>query len=140
MSVGDGYIGVPECRKRGIRIGYTPDILTDATAELTLALLLATSRHKEVFNGGLFINISRGGCVDQDALYNALRRGTITGAGLDVTTPEPIQLNHSLLSLASCVILPHIGSADVETRIEMSSCNWMQYLGRSKGIKMHSEL
>ncbi|XP_050677218.1 glyoxylate reductase/hydroxypyruvate reductase [Leptidea sinapis] len=44
ISVGYDHIDVPECKKRGIRIGYTPNVLTDATAELTLALLLATSR------------------------------------------------------------------------------------------------
>ncbi|XP_030025322.1 glyoxylate reductase/hydroxypyruvate reductase isoform X2 [Manduca sexta] len=44
ISVGHDHIDVAECRKRGVKIGYTPDVLTDATAELTLALLLATSR------------------------------------------------------------------------------------------------
>lgn len=44
MSVGYDHIDVGECKKRGIKIGYTPDVLTDATAELTLALLLSTSR------------------------------------------------------------------------------------------------
>ncbi|CAH2044152.1 unnamed protein product, partial [Iphiclides podalirius] len=44
ISVGYDHIDVQECRKRGIKIGYTPDVLTDATAELTLALLLSTSR------------------------------------------------------------------------------------------------
>lgn len=44
MSVGVEHINVAECRKLGVRVGYTPDVLTEATAELTLALLLATSR------------------------------------------------------------------------------------------------
>jgi glyoxylate/hydroxypyruvate reductase len=44
MSVGYDHIDVAEVRSRGIRIGYTPDVLTDAVAELTIALLLATSR------------------------------------------------------------------------------------------------
>lgn len=44
MSVGYNHIQIEELRNRNIRIGYTPDILTDATAELTIALLLATSR------------------------------------------------------------------------------------------------
>jgi glyoxylate/hydroxypyruvate reductase len=44
MSVGYDHIDVAEVRSQGIRIGYTPDVLTDAVAELTIALLLATSR------------------------------------------------------------------------------------------------
>ena len=44
MSVGYEHIDLDECRKRQIRVGYTPGVLTDATAELTVALLLATSR------------------------------------------------------------------------------------------------
>lgn len=44
MSVGYNHLQIEELKKRSIRIGYTPDILTDATAELTIALLLATSR------------------------------------------------------------------------------------------------
>lgn len=44
MSVGYEHIDVEECRKRGIRIGYTPGVLTEATAELGMALLLATAR------------------------------------------------------------------------------------------------
>ncbi|KAH0628461.1 hypothetical protein JD844_009668 [Phrynosoma platyrhinos] len=57
LSVGYDHLAIPEIKKRGIRVGYTPDILTDATAELTVALLLATSRRLpesvlEVKNGG----------------------------------------------------------------------------------------
>ncbi|XP_053226523.1 glyoxylate reductase/hydroxypyruvate reductase isoform X2 [Podarcis raffonei] len=57
LSVGYDHLAIEEIKKRGIRVGYTPDILTDATAELTVALLLATSRRlpesvEEVKNGG----------------------------------------------------------------------------------------
>lgn len=44
MSVGLDHIDIPECRRRGIAVGYTPGVLTETTAELTVALLLATSR------------------------------------------------------------------------------------------------
>lgn len=44
MSVGYEHIALSACAKRGIKIGYTPDVLTEATAELAMALLLATSR------------------------------------------------------------------------------------------------
>ena len=44
FSVGYEHIDVEECKRRNISIGYTPDVLTGTTAELTVALLLATSR------------------------------------------------------------------------------------------------
>lgn len=44
MSVGYDHIDLAECKARNIPVGYTPEVLTDATAELTVALLLATSR------------------------------------------------------------------------------------------------
>jgi len=44
MSVGYEHLDMAECGRRNIIVGYTPDVLTDATAELTVALLLATSR------------------------------------------------------------------------------------------------
>ncbi|MED6273642.1 hypothetical protein CHARACLAT_008619 [Characodon lateralis] len=44
MSVGFDHLSLEELKKRGIRVGYTPEVLTDAVAELTVALLLATSR------------------------------------------------------------------------------------------------
>ncbi|KAK7086554.1 hypothetical protein SK128_010527 [Halocaridina rubra] len=57
MSVGYDHLSLDEIKKRGIKVGYTPGVLTDATAELTVALLLATSRrlfeaHSELLNGG----------------------------------------------------------------------------------------
>ncbi|MGD2166327.1 MAG: D-glycerate dehydrogenase [Anaerolineae bacterium] len=66
------------------------------------------------------INASRGGVVDHDALYDALREGQIGNAGLDVTEPEPIPADHPLLSLPNCIVVPHIGSASVATRTKMA--------------------
>lgn len=224
MSVGYDHIDVQEVKKRGIKLGYTPDVLTDAVAELTVALLLATSRRlfeahqelvegrwgswsplwlcgsglaastvgivglgrigvavaqriktfnpnriiytarsvkkeaiefsgtlvtlkellaqsdfvivtcaltpdtKEMFNdqlfsqmkpNAIFVNTSRGGVVDQNALFRALQFGKIKAAGLDVMSPEPIPTNHPLLRLKNCVIIPHIGSATTKAREDM---------------------
>lgn len=69
----------------------------------------------------ILINTSRGGTVDQDALYDALINGEIAAAGLDVTTPEPLPADHKLLTLENCVILPHIGSASIATRTKMAT-------------------
>jgi glyoxylate reductase len=68
----------------------------------------------------ILINTARGGMIDQDALYNALRNGTIRAAGLDVTDPEPLPSDHPLLQLPNALIIPHIGSASIETRTKMS--------------------
>ncbi|XP_055848076.1 glyoxylate reductase/hydroxypyruvate reductase [Episyrphus balteatus] len=245
ISVGFEHIDVAECKKRGIRVGYTPDVLTDATAELTVALLLATSRrlfeaNKQVYNGGwkswapswmcgpglkdktlglfgfgrigneiakrlipfkpnrliytnrshraeakalgfskvefdvllkeadfivvccalspetagifdkeafckmksnaIFINTSRGAVVDQAALVEALKEKRILAAGLDVTTPEPLPLDDPLLKLDNVVILPHIGSADINTRIEMSRITACNIISALKGDKMLAEV
>lgn len=245
-SVGYDHIDVEECKKRGIRVGYTPDVATDATAELTLALLLATSRrlleaNKQVHNGGwnswsfnwmcgqglkgtcvgifgfgrigqevaarvkpfkpklltynsrtqrpkeatkigvnfvsfdellsqsdfiivccsltpetkeifniktfakmksnaIFINTARGGVVNQNDLYKALKDGHIRAAGLDVTTPEPLPLDNPLLKLNNVVILPHIGSSIIETRKKVSNITVENILAGLAGTEMIAEV
>ena len=57
--------------------------------------------------GAYFINVSRGGLVDQDALVKALKEKRIRGAGLDVTTPEPLPSDHPLWTCPNLVITPH---------------------------------
>src|SRR5438309_9851698 len=67
-----------------------------------------------------FVSTSRGPVVDQPALAEALRNGTIFAAGLDVTDPEPLPPDHELYQLPNCVIVPHIASATVGTRNAMA--------------------
>lgn len=68
------------------------------------------------------INAGRGPVVDEAALLEALQRGTIRGAGLDVYEQEPLSLDSPLLSLPNVTALPHIGSATHETRQAMARC------------------
>lgn len=78
------------------------------------------------------VNIARGGTVDPDALYEALRSGSIAAAGLDVTEPEPIPADHPLLTLPNCTILPHLGSSSAQTReamAELAATNLVLALG-----------
>lgn len=225
MSVGYEHIDLDACKRLGIKVGNTPDVSTETVAELTVALLLATSRRivegvhavkagewstwkpmwlcgqginnhtvgivgmgrigyavavrikafgpksivysdvcenkfatkigakfvsldelltssdfvisicpynehtaglfsKATFakmkRSAVFVNAGRGGVVNQDDLYDALVAGEIVAAGLDVTEPEPLPTNDKLLTLPNCVILPHIGSATIETRTHMA--------------------
>ena len=62
-----------------------------------------------------FINTSRGGIVDQRALYEALAAGQIAGAGLDVTDPEPLPTDDPIINLDNVVITPHIASGSRAT-------------------------
>ncbi len=68
----------------------------------------------------ILINTARGPIVDEAALVEALRQGQIGGAGLDVTTVEPLALDSPLLTMANVVVLPHIGSASLATRGKMA--------------------
>lgn len=69
----------------------------------------------------ILINTARGPIVDPDALYRALKAGTIACAALDVTDPEPIPPDSPLLALDNLVIAPHIASASVQTRTKMAT-------------------
>jgi lactate dehydrogenase-like 2-hydroxyacid dehydrogenase len=68
--------------------------------------------------GAYLINSARGDVIDNDALIEALKNKTIAGAGLDVFEGEP-ELNPGFLECENAVLLPHLGSASIETRIAM---------------------
>lgn len=70
-------------------------------------------------NSAFLINTARGPIVDEDALASALREGAIAGAGLDVYEQEP-RVHPGLLELDNVALLPHLGSATVETRTAMA--------------------
>jgi len=67
---------------------------------------------------GILINIARGSVVDEPALVEALQNGTIAAAGLDVFAKEP-HVPVEYISMDNVVLLPHIGSATLETRTKM---------------------
>jgi glyoxylate reductase len=225
MAVGTDNIDLDACSARGITVGHTPDVLTEATADMAFALLLAAARrvregaeyvqagrwqlwepdlllgvdvhgatlgivglgrigsavarrargfdmtvlyagrrrrpeleeqlgvtHREfpdllreadhvvvscpltdqtrrLFDRDAFrlmkptatlTNIARGPIVDPQALEWALRTGEIAAAALDVTDPEPIPPDDPLLTLPSCLVVPHLGSATTRTRRAMA--------------------
>ena len=225
MAVGVDNIDLAACTQRGIPVGHTPGVLTEGTADLTLALILATARKLyEASNDAragrwttwepagwlgadlsgatlgivgmgkigmavaerarafgmrlvytnrsprpeaedklgarplpfdellrqsdfvslhvplipethhlideralqlmkptaILINVARGPVVDSQALYSALSEKQIAAAGLDVTDPEPLPAGDPLYTLPNCLIVPHIGSATVNTRRRMA--------------------
>jgi len=226
FAVGYNNIDIDEATRRGIKVGNTPGVLTDATADMAFALLISASRRiveaekyiqdsrwktwepkghigadlvgktigivgmgrigyamakrcrggwdmqvlyhdqyqnekaeqdlgakqvdldtllaqsdfvsvhtdlnettKGMFNAQLFkkmkstavfINSARGPLHNQSDLYEALAAGEIFAAGLDVTDPEPIDMNDPILGLPNCVIAPHIASGTVSSRNGMA--------------------
>ena len=89
--------------------------LNDETRHLIDARALARMKPSAVL-----VNTARGPVVDQAALADALRKGGIAAAGLDVTDPEPIAPDDPLLQLENCLVVPHIASASHATRGKMA--------------------
>ncbi|MFO7563006.1 MAG: D-glycerate dehydrogenase [Enhygromyxa sp.] len=237
MAVGYDNVELEACTARGVVVGNTPGVLTDATADLTMALLLAAARrideaardareghwqtwtpdgwlgvelrgttlgivglgkigfavaerargfgmrivyaarseHPEAAQvdaarlpldellarsdfvslhvplseettgmidaaalarikpGAILINTARGPVVDQDAVVEALREGRLRAAALDVTTPEPLPVDHPLFSTPGCLIVPHIGSATETTRRRMAELACLNLLAGVRG-------
>jgi glyoxylate reductase len=230
LAVGTDNIDLEAARERSIPVGNTPDVLTDATADIAFALLLAIARRvsegeREVREGrwapwhpshllggdlagttlgiigwgrigqamarrgegfgmtivhssrssgisldellersdhvslhtpltpetrhlmgaeqfkrmkptAYFVNTSRGGTVDQQALRQALVDGEIAGAGLDVTDPEPLPADDPLLSAPNLLVVPHVGSATVRTRSRMADLAVENLLAALAGEQM----
>lgn len=74
---------------------------------------------KKMKNTAFLINVARGSLVDEKALINAVKRGEIAGAGLDVYEDEP-HINPELLDLDNVVLTPHAGSATHVARYNLS--------------------
>ncbi|HEY1621025.1 MAG TPA: D-isomer specific 2-hydroxyacid dehydrogenase family protein [Streptosporangiaceae bacterium] len=85
--------------------------LTPATEQIIGAAELAAMRE-----GAWLVNVARGRHVDTGALVEALRAGSIGGAALDVTDPEPLPDGHPLWALENCLITPH--TADTAEMVE----------------------
>lgn len=81
----------------------------------------------------ILVNASRGPVVDTDALVSALQTGSILGAALDVTNPEPLAADHPLVTMPNCIVVPHTASATVQTRDRMADLAARNLLAGLKG-------
>src|SRR5260370_507416 len=119
---GVDHIDVATALSRGITVTNTPGVLTEDTADMTMALILAVPRRLELVRPQAYIvNTARGEVIDENALVRLIASGEIAGAGLDVFEHEPA-VNPKLVKLArigKVVLLPHMGSATLEGRIDM---------------------
>jgi phosphoglycerate dehydrogenase-like enzyme len=88
-------------------------VLNEDTRNLLDRERIATMRE-----GALVINTSRGGLIDEDALYDALTSGHLAGAALDVFSSEPPG-DHPLLGLEQVIVTPHIGGSTREAVLAM---------------------
>jgi lactate dehydrogenase-like 2-hydroxyacid dehydrogenase len=80
--------------------------------------LLSRARLALLRPGARIVNTARGTVIDEAALADALAEGRLAAAGLDVYEKEP-EIHPGLLELENVVLLPHLGSATVETRVAM---------------------
>ena len=161
--VGMGQIGIATARRAkafGMTIAYTKRTPLDAATAKELGAvhmdmdqllatsdvvslhcpyspethhLISTEQLKKMKPTAFLINTARGPVVDEAALVEALTSCTISGAGLDVFEKEP-EVHAGLLGLDNAVLIPHLGSATVETRTAMATTaatNCLAILGGS---------
>jgi phosphoglycerate dehydrogenase-like enzyme len=123
--LGMHVLGVRRSRRphRFVDEMFGPDGLDEvlARADILLANLALTSATRKLFGSrqfalmkptASFINMTRGGVVDQEALADALRNGRLSGALIDVTSPEPLPSDSPLWDVPNLIITPHVLSDD----------------------------
>ncbi len=124
VFVSDPYISGNKIREQGYKPVNLEELLTQSDFitlhvmpnEKTLNMI-GVKELAQMKRSAFLINTASGKLVDENALLDSLRNGGIAGAGLDVFAVEPLQKNHSLLTLDNVIATPHIGGAtfDVET-------------------------
>lgn len=88
---------------------------TDRTAHLVDGAALSSMREDAII-----VNVGRGSLVDTEALVNALKAGEIAGAGLDVTSPEPLPKGHPLWSMPNVIVTPHVANPPSTLRVRLA--------------------
>ncbi|EHQ30660.1 2-hydroxyacid dehydrogenase [Mucilaginibacter paludis] len=113
-ELGARYVSFNELLKQSDVLSVHANLSTETEGLFNHAVF------KKMKPSAIFINTARGGIHNEADLTEALKNNVIWGAGLDVTQPEPMQSNNALLSMPRVCVLPHIGSATVETRGKMA--------------------
>ena len=96
------------------------------------AALIGHDQFNKMKSSAVFVNISRGSVVDENALIEALKQNKIFAAGLDVYQKEPLQAS-ALFELDNVVTLPHVGSATAETRFKMAELAYLNLVQALEG-------
>ncbi len=132
-------------KKEGISYRYEPDLhkLAEVSDYLILACPGGASTHQMVGSSvlkalgseGFLINISRGSVVVEEDLITALKEKRIAGAGMDVFAHEP-NVPEEMVKMDNVVLLPHIGSATIETRGEMGQLVVKNLLAHFAGLPL----
>lgn len=119
----DPFIAQDQARDLEIELAPLEDVYKRADFLTVHTPLTAETRgliDKEVFSkmkkGARIINCARGGLVDETALYEAIKDGTIAGAAVDVFTQEPPPSDHPLLGLEQVIVTPHLGASTTEAQ------------------------
>lgn len=103
--------------------------------------LVSTDFFSKMKKLSVIVNIARGPIIDTNALVKALDEEQIFGAGLDVIENEPnITADHPILKQPRAVLVPHIGSATIETRVQMATESVRNLLAGLAGEAMINEL
>jgi len=107
----------PPGAARTVSMAQAHDVVANADVVVLAAALTAETRGMvdaeflaAMHNDAWLVNVARGGLVVTDDLVEALVEGTIAGAALDVTDPEPLPDGHPLWDLSNCIITPHVGN------------------------------
>ncbi len=118
----DKYVTPEQGRELGVQMVELDELLACADY-ITLHLIktpettgfLGSAQFAKIKKGAFLINCSRGGIVDEEALYTALTDGTLSGAAMDVFATEPPG-EHKLLTLDNLIATPHLGASTQEAQ------------------------
>ncbi len=113
-SLGAEYVAFADLLRRSDVLSVH-SVLSEATSGI-----FDKTAFQQMKETAIFVNTARGRIHQESDLIAALQQGHIWGAGLDVTNPEPMLPDNPLLNMENVAITPHIGSATVEARNEMS--------------------
>ena len=130
-------------REHGLRYAALDELLESADFVTVHTPLVPETHHligeralRMMRPEAILINAARGEIIDTEALVQALEEGWIRSAALDVTDPEPLPADHPLVSLASCIVVPHIGSATVHARNRMAEMAAENLLAGLRGERL----